>query len=130
MSSKRQLVKAIKILSRRFSKFSKKYLTVINKSINWLLRTLFITRRRRESANAGFVLPTVAMVALVVVLLTTAILFRSFDRSKNASNVRVNQAVINAAAPAMDRARAKLDAYLKTQHCHGELPQIALYMTP
>jgi type II secretory pathway pseudopilin PulG len=110
MSSKRRLVKAIKILSRRFSTFSNKYLTAINKSINWLLRTLFITRRRRESANAGFVLPTVAMVALVVVLLTTAILFRSFDRSKNASNVRVNQAVLNAAAPAIDRARAKLDA--------------------
>jgi type II secretory pathway pseudopilin PulG len=110
MSSKRRLVKAIKILSRSFSKFSKKYLTAINKLINWLLRTLFISRRRRESANAGFVLPTVAMVALVVVLLTTAILFRSFDRSKNASNVRVNQAVLNAAAPAIDRARAKLDA--------------------
>lgn len=110
MSSKRRLVKAIKILSRSFSKFSKKYLTVINKLINWLLRTLFITQRRRESANAGFVLPTVAMVAIVVVLLTTAILFRSFDRSKNASNVRVNQAVLNAAAPAIDRARAKLDA--------------------
>jgi hypothetical protein len=109
MSSKRQLVKAIKILSRRFIKFSKKYLTVIKKSINWLLRTLFITRRRRESANAGFVLPTVAMVALVVVLLTTAILFRSFDRSKNASNVRVNQAVLNAAAPSIERARAKLN---------------------
>ncbi|MCV3216760.1 hormogonium polysaccharide biosynthesis protein HpsA [Plectonema radiosum NIES-515] len=110
MSSKRQLVKAIKILSKRFSKFSNKYLTIINKPINWLLRTLFITQRRRESTNAGFVLPTVAMVALVVVLLTTAILFRSFDRSKNASNVRVNEAVLNAAAPAIDRARAKLDA--------------------
>ncbi|MBD2608751.1 hypothetical protein H6G81_30605 [Scytonema hofmannii FACHB-248] len=110
MSSKRRLVKAIKILSKRFTRFTKNYLTAINKSINWLLRTLFITRRRRESANAGFVLPTVAMVAIVVVLLTTAILFRSFDRSKNASNVRVNQAVINAAAPAIDRARAKLDA--------------------
>ncbi|MBW4610697.1 MAG: hormogonium polysaccharide biosynthesis protein HpsA [Hassallia sp. WJT32-NPBG1] len=109
MSSKRQLVKAIKILSRRFSKFSKKYLTVINKSSNWLLRTLFITRRRRESANAGFVLPTVAMVALVVVLLTTAILLRSFDRSKNATNVRVNEVVLNAATPAIDRAKAKLN---------------------
>ncbi|MGI2906112.1 hormogonium polysaccharide biosynthesis protein HpsA [Tolypothrix sp. VBCCA 56010] len=115
MSSKRQLVKAIKILSRRFNKFSKKYLTAINKLINWLLRTLFITKRRRESANAGFVLPTVAMVALVVVLLTTAILFRSFDRSKNASNVRVNEAVLNAAAPAIDRARAKLDALFEDQ---------------
>lgn len=113
MSSKRRLVKARKILSKRFSKFSKKYLTAINKPINWLLRTLFITRRRRESANAGFVLPTVAMVALVVVLLTTAILFRSFDRSKNASNVRVNEAVLSAASPALERARAKIDRLFK-----------------
>ncbi len=129
MSLKRRLVKAIKILSRRFSKFSNKYLTAINKPINWLLRTLFITRRRRESANAGFVLPTVAMVALVVVLLTTAILFRSFDRSKNASNVRVNQAVLNAAAPAIDRARAKLDKLLDpvSQRTRGTPSDITLY---
>ncbi len=58
-------------------------------------------------------LPTVAMVTLVVVLLTTAILFRSFERSKNASNVRVNEAVLNAATPAIDRARAKLDALIE-----------------
>jgi type II secretory pathway pseudopilin PulG len=49
------------------------------------------------------------MVVLVVTLLTTAILFRSFDRSKNASNYRVNEVVLNAAAPALDRARAKLN---------------------
>lgn len=115
MSSKRRLVKAIKKLSIKFTRFSKKYLTAINKPIVWLLRALFITKRRRESANAGFVLPTVAMVSIVVVLLTTAILFRSFDRSKNASNVRVNQAVLNAAAPAIDRARAKLDALFEDQ---------------
>lgn len=115
MSSKRRLVKAIKKLSIRFTRFSKKYLTAINKPIVWLLRALFITKKRRESANAGFVLPTVAMVSIVVVLLTTAILFRSFDRSKNASNVRVNQAVLNAAAPAIDRARAKLDALFKDE---------------
>jgi len=48
-------------------------------------------------------------VVLVVTLLTTAILFRSFDRSKNASNYRVNEVVLNAAAPALDRARAKLN---------------------
>ncbi|NJN13197.1 MAG: hypothetical protein HC815_36870, partial [Richelia sp. RM1_1_1] len=36
-------------------------------------------------------------------------MFRSFERSNNASNVRVNQAVLNAATPAIDRARAKID---------------------
>jgi len=66
--------------------------------------------RRARLSKAGFVLPTVIMVSLVIILLTTAILLRSFERSKNASNVRVNQVVLNAAAPAIDRARAKIDA--------------------
>jgi hypothetical protein len=61
------------------------------------------------NVNSGFVLPTVVMVALVVVLLTTAILFRSFERAKNASNVRVNEAVISAASPALERAKAKIN---------------------
>ena len=65
--------------------------------------------RQPGLAGSGFVLPTVVMVILVVILLTTAIVFRSFDRSKNASNFRVNEAVLNASAPALDRARAKLN---------------------
>ncbi|MEH2415555.1 hormogonium polysaccharide biosynthesis protein HpsA [Nostoc sp.] len=106
MSRKRQL---FKVIQKTFRQISKQFLSTINKQIIWLLRTISGTRRRRGSENAGFLLPTVAMVSLVVVLLTTAILFRSFERSKNASNVRVNEAVLNAAAPALDRARAKLD---------------------
>ncbi|MBD2517786.1 hypothetical protein H6G93_22965 [Nostoc sp. FACHB-973] len=106
MSGKNKLVKAIQ---KNFKIIGKKFVSAINKRIVWLLRTIFLTRRQRTSANAGFILPTVAMVTLVVVLLTTAILFRSFERSKNASNVRVNEAVLNAATPAIDRARAKLD---------------------
>jgi len=110
MSRKRQPVKAIQ---KTLKQISKQFLSTINKQIIWLLRTIFGTNRRHGSANAGFVLPTVAMVTLVVVLLTTAILFRSFERSKNASNVRVNEAVLNAATPAIDRARAKLDALVE-----------------
>ncbi|MEH2090067.1 hormogonium polysaccharide biosynthesis protein HpsA [Nostoc sp.] len=110
MSRKRQLVKAIQKTLRQTSK---QFLSTINKQIIWLLRSISGTRRRRTSVNSGFILPTVAMVTLVVVLLTTAILFRSFERSKNASNVRVNEAVLNAATPAIDRARAKLDALIE-----------------
>ncbi|ARV62238.1 hypothetical protein BZZ01_29655 [Nostocales cyanobacterium HT-58-2] len=99
-----------KTVKKHYKKNNKKNVYTIKKQLVWLLRTLFVTKkRRRVSANAGFVLPTVAMVALVVVLLTTAILFRSFERSKNASNVRVNQAVISAASPALSRAKAKIE---------------------
>ncbi|MEH1768290.1 hormogonium polysaccharide biosynthesis protein HpsA [Nostoc sp.] len=106
MSRKRQL---LKVIQKTFKQISKQFLSAINKQVIWLLRTIFGTRRKHGSENAGFLLPTVAMVLIVVVLLTTVILFRSFERSKNASNVRVNQAVLNAAAPALDRARAKLN---------------------
>jgi len=44
--------------------------------MQWLMRGLLVSRRTALS-EAGFVLPTVAMVSLVVVLLTTAILIRS-----------------------------------------------------
>ena len=77
-----------------------------------LQRRLLGRVRRARLSQAGFVLPTVVMVSLVVVLLTTAIMLRSFDRARNASDVRVNQVVFNAANPGIDRARAKIDALL------------------
>ncbi|AFZ27658.1 hypothetical protein Cylst_5658 [Cylindrospermum stagnale PCC 7417] len=125
MSRIRQLVKA---LTKSFKKLSKQSLSAINKQLNWLLRTVFNINRRRSSANSGFVLPTVAMVSLVVVLLTTAILIRSFDRSKNASNVRVNEAVLNAAMPAIDRAKAKIEQLLADPSLPRSTPtDISLY---
>ncbi|WP_414527624.1 hormogonium polysaccharide biosynthesis protein HpsA [Nodularia chucula] len=105
MSKKRHLVKIIK---QKIPEISKNFISAIKKKLVWLLRTLFLNNKRTSSANAGFVLPTVAMVSVVAVLLTTAILYRSYDRAQNASNVRVNQAVLAAASPAIDRGRAKL----------------------
>ncbi|KYC39421.1 hypothetical protein WA1_32355 [Scytonema hofmannii PCC 7110] len=107
MKRNSKLVKATRNFYQKLCSSSP--LTIKEQSL-WLLRAFLVTRKQSDWVNAGFVLPTVAMVALVVVLLTTAILFRSFERSKNASNVRVNEAVLNAAAPAIDRARAKIDA--------------------
>ena len=109
MSTRKRVKKANQNLHKQIWKLPS---AAIKRLKKWLLRSLLVTGRRVRLSKSGFVLPTVAMVILVVVLLTTAILFRSFDRSKNASNVRVNQAVLNAAAPALDRARAKLDALL------------------
>jgi hypothetical protein len=68
--------------------------------------------RRARLPVAGFVLPTVTMVLLVVILLTVAITLRSFDRGNMARNVRVNQQVLAAATPALDRAKAKIDYLL------------------
>jgi hypothetical protein len=76
------------------------------------LRPLYI-RKRRRSVEAGFILPTVAVVSMVVVLLTAAMAIRSFDRTRNASNVRVSQAAAEAAAPAIARAKVKIEALLR-----------------
>ncbi|MEH2227318.1 hormogonium polysaccharide biosynthesis protein HpsA [Nostoc sp.] len=127
MSRKRQL---FKVIQKNFIQINKQLLSAINKQIIWLLRTIFGTQRRRGSVNSGFVLPTVAMVVLVVVLLTTAILFRSFERSKNASNVRVNEATMQAATPALDRAKAKISALFSDATLPRSVPSnVTLYNT-
>ncbi|MCJ8280807.1 MAG: hormogonium polysaccharide biosynthesis protein HpsA, partial [Rivularia sp. ALOHA_DT_140] len=101
--------KIVRVFQNFYQQLRGKSPTTVKEQSLWLLRSFIVTKKRPEWVNAGFVLPTVAMVSLVVVLLTIAILFRSFERSKNASNVRVNQAVLNAAMPAIDRARAKIE---------------------
>ncbi|BAY74934.1 hypothetical protein NIES25_13510 [Nostoc linckia NIES-25] len=127
MSGKNKLVKAIQ---KTFKLIGKNFLSAINKRIIWLLRAIFLTRRRRTPANAGFVLPTVAMVTLVVVLLTAAILFRSFERAKNASNVRVNEATMQAATPALERAKAKITALFTDPTLPRSVPSnVTLYNT-
>ncbi|MGB3402296.1 MAG: hormogonium polysaccharide biosynthesis protein HpsA [Microcoleaceae cyanobacterium] len=74
----------------------------------WLQSWLIKVKRRSRTSQAGFVLPTVTMVLLVVVLLSLAITFRAFDRAKDARFSKVSEAAFNAAAPALDRANAKI----------------------
>jgi hypothetical protein len=99
--------KSVKVIRKYYRKICASIAT-LKKLFLWSLRTLLVAKKRRRSVNAGFVLPTVAMVSIVVVLLTVAIMFRSFERSQNASNVRVNETVLRAATPALDRAKAKI----------------------
>ncbi len=102
---KRKTQRIFNLLLRKIFKLQK----LLLQAVYSLLRSFFVSsRRQRRQRQAGFVLPTVTMVLLVAVLLTIALTLRSFDRSKNASNVRVNQVVLNAAAPALDRAKAKI----------------------
>ena len=105
MSKNRQVIKQFQKIYQKISQYPDN----IKERRNWLLKTFLVANKRGEWVNSGFVLPTISFVSLVLVLLTTAILFRSLERAKNASNVRVNEAVLNAATPAIDRAKAKLN---------------------
>jgi hypothetical protein len=105
MSQKRH---PLQIITKNSTRFIRRFLANIKKQLIWLLRTVFSSQKQQQSANAGFVLPTVVMVSVVVVLLTTAMMLRSFNRLENANNVRVNESVITAATPAIDRGKAKI----------------------
>ncbi|NET61776.1 MAG: hypothetical protein F6K47_38340, partial [Symploca sp. SIO2E6] len=105
MSKSKKRIKILQKLIRQIGKLSR---LITKQLMQLLLRSLLILGRRSRRATAGFVLPTVVMVSLVVILLTTAIMVRSFDRTRNASNYRVSQAVLNAAEPALERAKRKL----------------------
>lgn len=106
MSIPKKLTQVIQRSCRQIVRSSK---SIHKRLMTWLLRSLMGIQHQSRSAKAGFVLPTVTMVILVVVLLTTAIVIRSFDRAKNARNYRVDEAVMAASAPAIERATAKLD---------------------
>ncbi|MBE9126703.1 MULTISPECIES: hormogonium polysaccharide biosynthesis protein HpsA [unclassified Coleofasciculus] len=106
MSIPKKLTKIAYSLYRQILKLSR---SITKAVMNWLLRSLIVMGRRVRLSESGFILPTVTMVILVVMLLTTAIVFRSFDRAKNANNVRIDQALLNSATPAIERAKAKLD---------------------
>ncbi len=95
--------------------------------MQWFLRSLLVRGRYQSLSMSGFVLPTVAMVSMVVVLLTTALMIRSFDRSKYANNLRVDESTINAATPALDRARAKINALLADPTLPQETPTDAAF---
>ncbi|MBE9162584.1 hormogonium polysaccharide biosynthesis protein HpsA [Tychonema sp. LEGE 06208] len=106
---KSKLSKVIVVLLRRIAGVTR---SGAKRLMRAMLQALMAMSRRAKLPVAGFVLPTVTMVLLVVILLTVAITLRSFDRANTARNVRVNQQVLAAATPAIDRAKAKIEYML------------------
>lgn len=106
MMSKYKLVRSIQYLIKQMGLLLQ---LISRQTVSLLARVRKIITRRTELENSGFVLPTVTMVMLVVVLLSIAMLLRSFDRAEVARNVRIDQATLAAATPALDRAKAKIE---------------------
>ena len=79
-----------------------------------LLRSLFFINSSTRHSRAGFVLPTTVLLLLVMTLTVGALSFRSFSRTQSVSIAREQQVIDNIAAPAVDRAKAKLE-YLFTR---------------
>jgi len=107
----RKQTKAIKkFIYTIFKQFWQLSRTTSRKLSRWLVRNLLnIGRRRRTAARAGFVLPTVVMLLLVVALVVAALLFRTGSRTDQVMGAREEQVIYNAATPAIERAKAKLE---------------------
>ena len=64
---------------------------------------------RRLRSQAGFVLPTTALLLVVVALTITALSLRTLNRTEQVVADRAQKVIYNAATPAIDRAKAKLE---------------------
>ncbi|MFQ4139476.1 hormogonium polysaccharide biosynthesis protein HpsA [Nodosilinea sp. PGN35] len=81
----------------------------LKRLVNELLQLVLLANRPARLARSGFVLPTTVLLVLMVVLTATALTYRSFTRSDMAISQREQQVISNAATPALDRARAKIE---------------------
>jgi hypothetical protein len=104
--SDRKLTKAVQSLVHHIRKISR---SLTRGLINWLLRTALVIQRQSRHATAGFVLPTAVLLILVVGLSAGAFTYRAFNTSTRTIAEAQNRAIFNAASPAVDRARAKLE---------------------
>ena len=79
-------------------------------------------RRSSERRMAGFVLPTAVMLLLVLSLIVGAILLRTISRTEQVMLSRRDRVIYNAATPAIDRAKAKLE-FMFDRDQEPRLPQ-------
>lgn len=82
---------------------------MIKRLVRWMMRVVLLLGRRPATAKAGFVLPTTVLLLLVVTLTVGAIGYRTYTRTQQTSGERQQRVIANAATPAIDRARAKIE---------------------
>lgn len=100
MSSLRRSMRHIRKFPHLFAK------QVVQRLFRLLAR---LPRQRRRSAQSGFVFPTTVLLVIVTILTATALTVRAYRRGSDVIVERQQQVITNAASPAIDRARAKLE---------------------
>ena len=93
--------------TRLLQEIVKLHKTLTNQDIHWVLRSFLVGSRSQP--QAGFVLPTTVMLLLVVTLVISALIFRTFSRTDQVIREHQAKVISNAASPAIDRAKAKLE---------------------
>jgi hypothetical protein len=102
----RALIRAIQHLLSQTSKLAQR---ITKKIVTGFLRNLLLVGRRPRMSRAGFVLPTTVLLLLVATLTVGSITYRTYTRTAQTIGDRQQRVIYNAATPAIDRARAKLE---------------------
>lgn len=103
--STRELTGAISALLRLPGRLAR---IVTQKIVRQFLRSL-MAFGRRPSLQAGFVLPATVLLLLVLTLTVGSIAYRTYTRTVQTVAERQQRVIFNAATPAIDRAKAKLE---------------------
>jgi hypothetical protein len=101
-----RIIRAAQTLLHQVSRMSR---TLTKRFMSWLLRGLLMLGKQPNGSKAGFVLPVTVLLLLVVTLTVGAIGFRTFTRTQQTIGERQQRVIYNAATPAIDRAKAKLE---------------------
>ncbi|ASC70331.1 uncharacterized protein XM38_012690 [Halomicronema hongdechloris C2206] len=83
--------------------------TLLKRFMTRLLRLFWLVSQPSRLARSGFVLPTTTLLLLLIVLTAGALTFRSLGRSGQIIAQREQKVIVNAATPAIDRAKAKIE---------------------
>jgi hypothetical protein len=110
--STRKLTQAVQNLFQQVSRLAR---SIAKGLTSWLLRGLLIVGRKPAFNRAGFVLPTTILLLLVVSVTVGSITYRTFTRTNESINERQQRVIYNAATPAIDRAKAKLEFMFDVQ---------------
>ncbi|MBC6419760.1 MAG: hypothetical protein GDA44_13850, partial [Prochloron sp. SP5CPC1] len=114
---------------KKVRKGSKNIFAPVSWLVRWLLRTFhgfFLLRQSR----AGFVIPTALMLLLVMSLVISSMLIRTSQRTQQVIGQRESQLIYNAATPAIERAKAKIEYLFKSDSgLSGSVPSEALLET-
>ncbi len=121
--SNRNLSKAFRTFTREVTRLCR---SMTKGAIDWLLRSAFVVSRG-VSPNSGIILPTTIMLILVVSLSVGALTYRAYTRNVQVITSNQQRVIYNAATPAIDRARSKLefmfDSGQDNRYPSGGVPQ-------
>ncbi|MBE9012352.1 hypothetical protein IQ250_19320, partial [Pseudanabaenaceae cyanobacterium LEGE 13415] len=92
-----------------FQKLGRLYRKITKSFVTRVLRYTLLYQRRGKLSTAGFILPTTVLLILVVALTVGALTFRAYNRNMQVIGDAQQRVIYNAATPAIDRARSKLE---------------------